>query len=179
MNKILVNQEELNLIENNFPMLIHGEERSGASLYTVTLAVNLFSQGFLVVFLCGYPQAEEEFAKQVGGVFYKDQVVFYTKEKVLEFKEFVINPNNGKRIIFVKNIELFGEDVLDLVLAKDKIVLSGDVNKCDSKDQIFDTKFNTKIYFSNLDNVVLPALQKYEGFFVSGNLEGVTKVKFI
>ena len=51
MNKILVNQEELYITEKDLPILIHGEDGSGASLYTVTLAVNLFSQDSPIVFL--------------------------------------------------------------------------------------------------------------------------------
>ncbi|MDR3519358.1 MAG: hypothetical protein P4L63_00500 [Candidatus Pacebacteria bacterium] len=178
MNKILVNQEELNLTEKDFPVLIHGEEGSGASLYTVTLAVNLFSQGFPIVFLCGYPMAEEEFKKQLAGASYQDKVIFYTKEKVSEFKESVINPINSQRIIFVKNIELFEKDVFDLILLKNKIILSGDLNRCVCKKQILSTKFNTKIFFSSFDNMAFSVLRKYEGFFVSDGLKGATKVKF-
>lgn len=178
MNKILVNQEELNLTKINFPVLVHGEEGSGASLYTVTLAVNLFSQDFPIVFLCGYPMAEEEFKKQLDGTSYKDKVVFYTKEKVSEFKEFVINPINSQSIIFIKNIELFEKDVFDLILTKNKIILSGDLNKCSCKNQILSTKFNTKIFFSSFSNMAFSVLRKYEGFFVSKNLKGATKVKF-
>ena len=178
MNTILVNQEELNLKENDFPMLIHGEEGSGASLYTITMAVNLFSQDFFLVFLCGYPMAEEEFKKQLGMDSYKDKVVFYTKENVSEFKKFVNNSNNTKRIIFIKNIELFDEDVLDLILTRNNIILSGNVEKCGSKQKILNKKFNTKIFFSSLENMTFKLLQKYEGFLVSNNLQGMTKVKF-
>lgn len=177
MNKILVNQEELNFIENDFPMLVHGEEGSGASLYTVTVAVNLFSQGFPIVFLCGYPQAKKEFVKQVAKISYKDQVVFYTKEKISEFKEFVINPNNKERIIFIKNVELFSDDIFNSVLSKNKIVVSGDISKCVCMKQILNTKFNTRIFFSPLENMTFKLLQKYEGFFVSNSLKGITKVK--
>jgi hypothetical protein len=178
MNKILVNQKELNFTENNFPVLIHGEEGSGASLYTVTMAVNLFSQNFPIVFLCGYPMAEEEFKKQLDRTSYKDKVYFYTKEKVSEFKEVLINANNAESIIFVKNIELFEKDIFDLVLPKNKIILSGDLNKCNAKEQILNTKFNTKIFFSQFHDMKFAVLRKYEGFFVSNNLKGATKVKF-
>jgi hypothetical protein len=177
MNKILVNQEELSIAEKDFPILIHGEEGSGASLYTITVAVNLFSQGFPIVFLCGYPMAEEELKKQIDGVPYKDQVIFFTQDEISKFKNFLNNTNNAERIIFVKNIELFKEDVFSLILPKNKIVLSGDIDKCSFKEKILNIKFNTQVFFSPLNNVVLPTLKKYEGFFTSDNLKGITKVK--
>ena len=47
--------------------------------------------------------------KQVGGDFDKDQAVFYTKEKVSEFKQELGNLNNDGKAIIIKNIELFEE----------------------------------------------------------------------
>jgi hypothetical protein len=177
MNQISVDEKEFNFTGNIFPMFIHGEDKSGASLYTVTMAVNLFAQNLPIVFLCGYPMAEVEFKKQVNQVYKKEQIIFYTKEHVSEFKEFITNPNNQERIIFIKNIELFDKNVFDFVLPKNKIIFSGDLNKCSSKDKILNINFKTKVFFSKLDDVKLPALQKYEGFLISENLKGITKVK--
>jgi hypothetical protein len=177
MNKILLNEKEFNFTENNFPILIHGEDKSGASFYTISIAVNLFLKNLPIVFLCGYPMAEEEFRKQVNQDYGKDRIIFYTKERISEFKEFVADQNNQERIIFIKNIELFDEDIFNLISSKNKIILSGDINKCSFKDKILNKKFNTKIFFSPFNDVKLPALQKYEGFLVSSNSEGVTKVK--
>jgi hypothetical protein len=73
---------------------------------------------------------------------------------------------------------LFKEEIFDLVLPKDKIVLSGDINKCSFKNRILNTKFKTKIFFSALGNFTFKLLQKYEGFFVSDDLKGITKVIF-
>ena len=53
MNKILVNEKEFNFTEENLPILIHGEDKSGASLYTIAIAANLFSQKEKLVILCG------------------------------------------------------------------------------------------------------------------------------
>ena len=92
--------------------------------------------------------AEEEFKKQVGGDFDKDQAVFYTKEKVSEFKQELGNLNNDGKAIIIKNIELFEEEIFNLVFSKNKIILSGDVNKCDCKNQILSKNFKTKILFS-------------------------------
>ena len=122
--------------------------------------------------------AEEEFIKQLDGYLYKEKAIFYTKEKTSEFKEFVINPNNANRIIFIKNIELFKEDILELVFSKNNIVLSGDVDKSDCRQNILNKKFCTKIFFSSLGNMTVKLLQKYEGFLTSNNLQGITKVKF-
>jgi len=47
---ILLNKEKITFREENLPILIHGEEGSGASLYTISLAVNFISLGSRIIF---------------------------------------------------------------------------------------------------------------------------------
>ena len=157
-------------------MLIHGHDKSGASFYTVTVAANIFSRGSKIAFLSGYPMAQEEFRKQVGKDFDAAKIVFYTKEHVSEFKEFMSNAENQDRIVVLKNIELFSEDVFDLVSSKKNIIISGDLGKCNFKEKIMNKKFATKIFFSPFDDAALPPLQKYEAFINFNSLEGTTRV---
>jgi len=42
--------------------------------YTISLIANLFSEGFNVIVLCGYPMAFEQFKKQVSSL--NKRVVF-------------------------------------------------------------------------------------------------------
>lgn len=176
MFKILLDGEEKQFSLDSLPILIHGEDGSGASLYTVSFAANLYSQGFTILFLCGYPMAEEEFAKQVGSG-YGNKARFFTKERIEEFKKVLASKNNDKKVIVIKNIELFGEDVFDLVARKLNIVISGDINKSSFKQAIVDKGFTTQIYFSPLEGVEFPEMNKYEGFVISDKYKGVTSLQ--
>ncbi len=177
MNKILLDGEEVRqFVKESLPTLIHGEDVSGASLYTVSLAANFYARGFPILFLCGFSMAEDEFVKQ-GGNYDNGKVQFYTKEKVEEFKEILASENTDDQVIVIKNIELFEEDVFGLIASKENVVISGDINKSSFMQAILDKEFTTQIYFSPLMDTELPALNKYEGFVVSGGYKGVTSLQ--
>ena len=173
MKTVLVNKERFNFTENNLPVLIHGEEGSGASFYTIVLIANLFSQGFKILTLCGYHMAEDEFKKQVGDL--GDKAVFYTKEKEFEFLLSNLE-DEDKRIILIKNVELFEDNVISTILKNKNVIISGDLNKCAFKKKILEKSFPIKIFFSKLTEIETPITNKYEGFFISDKLQGVTKV---
>ncbi|MEK7654014.1 MAG: hypothetical protein AAB345_01890 [Patescibacteria group bacterium] len=173
MNKILVNEKEYNFIDNNLPILIHGEDKSGASLYTMSLAANLYSQGSKLLFLCGYKQAQEEFVKQVGSS--NQNANFLTKERAGNFKTLLAESTD--RIIFIKNIELFSDDIFDLVKENERLIISGDINQCSFKKKILEKSFTTKIFFTQLNGFDVPELQKYKGFLKSENLQGLTSLE--
>lgn len=175
MNQILLDGKEVKVIvPDSLPMLIHGQDGSGASLYTICLAAKWFSQGYKVLFLCGYDMAEEEFANQIEGDY--DQVSFYTKDNLGAFKSAVQAGLTDNTIVIVKNIELFGGDLLDLLDSIKNLIISGNVNSSDFKDRIFHKKFVTTVYFSDIDNKNLQ-LKKYEGLVTSGDYQGVTMVQ--
>ena len=71
----------------------------------------------------------------MGENFDKDKVIFYTKEYVSDFKNFIENANED-RIIIIKNIELFEESIFDLLSTRNKIIISGDLSKCSFKNKI-------------------------------------------
>jgi hypothetical protein len=176
MKKIFVNKKEIQFSEDNLPMLIHGEDHAGASFYTISLVANLFLQGSKVVVLCGYSMAEDQFKKQI--VDFNNKDVFYTKEQILDFKNKVSSIIDiDEYIILLKNIELFDEEVVDFILGKKKYIISGDFNKCPFQDKVLEKSFTTKIFFSEFSGIDMPPLNKYEGFFISESLKGVTKLE--
>lgn len=173
MRKILLDGKEVkSLVTNNLPMLIHGKENSGASLYTISLASKWFSQGCEVLFLCGYQMAEQEFAIQVGAD--HPNAKFYTKDKIDEFVTELKNSYSKNVVIFVKNIELFDEKVFDTIFAFKKVIVSGDIDQVNFKHKLLSNKFTTKIYFSDLGGESLPPIQKYHGFVITSESKGVT-----
>lgn len=171
--KVILNDKEVpELVTESLPMLIHGQEGSGASMYTIALAAKWYEQGYNVLFLCGYEMAEEEFIKLVG----QSNGQFFTKERQDDFKK-LLNEPVDKRVVVVKNIELFGEDIIDLVSILDKVIISGDLNQSAFKDKILAVEYVTKFYFSEIEGISLPDLKKYEGFVIANNFEGVTKLQ--
>ncbi len=166
---------ELNLTKKDLPILIHGEDKLGASLYTMSLAANLHSQGNKILFLCGYAQAREEFTKQVGE--FDDSATFFVKEGVENFKNTL--PQSGDRIVIIKNIELFDENIFKLIKGAQNLIVSGDVGRCSFGKALTKETFATKVFFSELDGFDVPKLEKYAAFFTSKNLQGITTAQVV
>lgn len=171
MRKILLDRKEITLSTESLPMLIHGKEGSGASLYTICLASKWFTQGNEVLFLCGYPMAEEEFEREV--TMKHDTAKFFTKEKINEFTA-ALKAASDNTIIFVKNIELFDENLFSLINSNRNIIISGDVENSSLKNTLLAKNFKTGIYFSPLEGKSLLLTQKYQGTVISGEYTGIT-----
>lgn len=175
MRKILQDGREVTKLENgSLPMIIHGKEGSGASLYTICLAAKWFTQGNEVLFLCGYPMAEEEFEREVGIT--HENAKFYTKDNVKQFIS-AIKSVSDNTVIFVKNIELFDDNLLSLIDSKHNIAISGDIENSRFKSKLLTKTFTTEIYFSPLDGKNKLPTQKYEGCIISGKYKGITKLQ--
>lgn len=176
MKKILLDDKEVStLVPDSLPMLIHGEDESGASLYTICLAAKWFQQKHHILFLCGYTLAEEEFAHQVGKSY--ENVTFYTREHVEEFINTLKKGVSARTIVLVKNIELFDEKLIHSLNDIDNLIISGNIEKSDIRDEVVKKEFSTSIYFSPLLGIELPELEKYQGFVVSGDYRGITQLQ--
>lgn len=173
MKKILLDGQDYRFAENKLPLLIHGLDKSGASLYTISVIADLFLQGHKVLVLCGYPMAREEFTNQVGT--YNSRALFYTKDQGSVFLSQLKDLQDiGERIIILKNVELFDETIFKQIAARGRFIASGDFSKCAFKDRILETTFSTKVFFSLLEGFDVPGLKKYEGFLKSTAAEGIT-----
>ena len=174
LKKILLDGKEFHFTQYDLPILIHGEEHVGASLFTVSVLADLYAQGSKVIALTGYPMAKNAFVEQTGS---EENVQFFTKEKADDFINYISQtPDLNDHTVLIKNIELFNEEVFNTVKNINNLILSGDVNKCSFKEELLQNTFNTKIYFSPLDEKI-PDLQKYYGYFVSQNHIGFVSVE--
>lgn len=170
MKKISLEGAEYRFSRADMPILIHGTDASGASLYTISLAAGLYARGAELLFLCGYPMAEEEFARQAGPS--DGRAVFFTKDHVAGFlRRLEASP---EAIVVAKNAELFGDDVFIPVLARTDVVVSGDIARCPSADRILGARFRTNILFSGLGTLDVPKLEKYAAYFASDDRNGTT-----
>jgi hypothetical protein len=175
MNKILLDGKEVEtLVPESLPMLIHGEHGSGGSLYTVCLAAKWFTQGYDILFLCGYPMAEEAFSKEVGNV--HPNARFFIQEKAEEFMKAVKTLQKENTAVVVKNIELFDDKVFNAVHDLHNLIISGDVYKSKAKENILAKEYTTEIYFSAVEGKDIPELQKYQGFVMTEGYKGMTSL---
>lgn len=142
--------------------------------------------------LTAYPMARENFMEQISGA--ESKVVYV--ESIEELKEnktaqaiifksgdgdFFLEAaprlkDLGESVIFIKNIEIFSESVLGFVLSFEKVILSGDIDKCAVKDKLLAAKFNTIVAFSPPEVVLpfeMPPLPKFQGYFWGKSGKGV------
>ncbi len=172
--KILLNDKEVTeLLPEHLPLLIHGAEKSGASMYTIALAAQWFSQDYEIIFLCGYPMAEEAFNGLVSRT--NGKAKFFTKDKVEEFID-KVKTINDKTIIIIKNAELFDDRPIKALTNKKLIIISGDINQASTKDVILNISFATQIYFSEFPDVDTSKLLKYTGLVVSDDFNGIASL---
>ena len=194
--KILLNDKELHLSENNLPCLIHYKEKQGGSQFTVTLVANLFLQGSKILFLTAYPYAKDNFFEQVEGM---ESKIFFVdnKEKLSEaqnYQAIILKAGNNQlylealktlpdlseRIILIKNFEIFNQAVLNSSIKFEKIILSGDIDKSVFKKQISDKSYKTTITFSEPETPLsfkTPMLEKYVGYLKTTTQEGFVKLE--
>jgi hypothetical protein len=174
--KILLDDHEFHFSNENFPILIHGEEGSGASLFTISALADLYSQGSKIIALTGFSMANEEFCKQIGEQ-KTDKALFFIKDQTEKFIDFIKTQNDiNERIMLIKNIELQDKEVFDTVKNFEKIIISGDINNCPYKKILINKHFASKIYFSQFD-LSLPPLQKYQGYLISPSLNGIVSLE--
>ena len=86
----------------------------------------------------------------------------------------------NERVVLVKNIEAFGGRVFDACLNLDRLVLSGHIDKCVSKNEIMRKNYNSIVVFTKPEisiPVEVPELEKWCGYLSNGNQNGIIKVE--
>ena len=194
-DKIILNNEIYKVSENDLPCLVHYEEKSGGSHFSVTMITDLFLQDKKILFLTAYPMAKENFFSQIKG--YEEKTSYITDIKQLDenIQGIILESGNenlflqaiktlkdvDERIILIKNIEFFNQTIFDNCLNFKKLILSGNLDKCIAKQEIKNKKFNTIVNFTKPEielGIQMPPLEKYIGYWWSQDKEGLTKIQF-
>ena len=174
IDAVLLNKEFFKFNAENLPCLMNYREKMGGSHLSIVLIADLFAQGHKIVFLCGYPAAEEKFMELIDKDYSNikfvtnredfphaeeyQMVMIKNGNESLLYDASNILPDFKERIIFIKNIEKFGEDTFDLVLPLEKLILSGNVDECIAKWKITQKHFNSIIAF-NQPQIIIPNLE--------------------
>ena len=194
--KILFNNNEFYFSEDGLPCLVHYKEKMGGSQFTVTLIADLFLQGSKILFLTAYPYAKDNFYEQTKGM--ESKIFFAEKKEDLigaeKYQAIILKSGDGNlflealktlediknRVVLVKNFEVFEKNILDSSIILEKIILSGDIDKSDSKKQIGDKLYKTAILFSNPEAALpfkAPELNKYVGYLKTNSKEGLVRLE--
>jgi hypothetical protein len=182
----------LRLSADYLPMLIHGKEGQGASLFSISAMANLCAQGAKCIYICGYQMARDEFEKQLSlghtPVTYtansepealgRAQTIYLKREdEHLLSKLSRELPDYSERILFLKNCELFSENAVQQALIHKKLVLSGDIQACSGADAIIAHSWQTTVEFSPLhENSFYQEVPKYSAVITSGANSGIVSL---
>lgn len=194
--KILLNDEEFHVGEDDLPCLVHYKEKQGGSQFTVTLVADLFLQGRKILFLTAYPMAKDNFFEQTKGM---ESKIFFVddKEKLSEaqnYQAIILKSGDGdlyiealktlsdlsERVVLIKNFEIFDQNILDSSIKLEKIILSGNIDESVAKKQISDKLYKTTITFSEPETALpfkRPVLDKYVGYLKTADKEGLIKLE--
>lgn len=196
INSFLLNKQPFKITEMDLPCLITYRERMGGSHFSVTFVANLFLQGSKILFLTAYPMAKEDFLQQIGtdhskisfvNSFPELQVAINAQVIILEsgnealFLEVVkVLPDLHERVILVKNMEIFSDTLFDACLRLEKVILSGNIDTCITKEKISQHKFKTIIAFNQPTTplaVTVPPLEKWTGYLLSSDKNGIIAIQ--
>ena len=193
--EILLNNEVYHFMESELPCLIAYQAGTGGSYFSIAMVADLFFSGSKILFLTAYPIAKDAFLEQIKESGSKINYVTHEGELDDNAQVIIIESGNeelflkiiGKvtdleeRVVLVKNMEVFSEKTFDVCLRLQKIIFSGEIDKCPSyiQKQISNKKFNTTIAFFEPQiplNFKVPTLEKYTGYLLSQSQKGFVKV---
>lgn len=191
---ILLNNEVYQISEDVLPCLIHYTPESGGSRFTLSIVANLFLKGSKILFFTAYPMAKDDFLQQIEGMASKTTMVTDESQLSCNSQAIIIESGNenlflqavsklddiDERVILVKNIEVFGNAVFDSCLEFEKIIFSGDLDKCSMRKQISKKQYNATVLFNKseaLPKAELENLKKYSGYLWSRSKEGLVTVQ--
>ncbi len=148
----------------DWPILIHGASKAGASFFTVALTADLIRRGERMVFMCANGEAirawQYELALNKPAVKYSAvgslaatalvemQLVTLFKRRGTDLLTSLCALKDwGERIVVIKNVEeLLRSELWAVVKSHPRLILSGDFAK--TKIDIDPKLFNTQILFS-------------------------------
>lgn len=177
----------------NLPALVHGMEGSGASFFSISLAVQLHLKKQKLIMFTAYPMAKEEFFAQIGDdkdtVFCLDAIEDIQKAE--GFQTIIIKSGDEELLtafmeefpslleyaLFIKNVEnIKSLDVVEFAVSHPSII-SGDVTKSPFTDAILSGEFKTKALLSTLGSEDCSGLDKYQAKLITGNKECIVSLQ--
>lgn len=194
MPKIVLNNSPFHLTSQYLPSLIHGVEHSGSSFFSVACMADLLLMGQKILLFTAYPMARDMFLSlttdsyESGTIFTPDEIgkekdktaiIVKSGDQKLFLQVLEQLKDLDERIVFIKNIEVFSEELYGSISSLKNIIFSGDIDKCKYKDRMLKKDFQSVIMFSDMQttNFQLPELGQYEGLMLGETNGGIIVVK--
>jgi len=174
--KILVNDQEVVFNKEDFPMLINGADKSGASFFSISLLVNLFENGEKVLLFSAFDPAKEEFKKQLSVSINENALIIESGDEKNFIKELDKVIDLSERIVLCKNIENYSSNLFNKLKDQELVIFSGDIDKCEFGEKLANKDFTTKIFFSYPEKLEVEnkiELLKYKGLIINQKYNGV------
>ncbi len=175
---IILNNQVPDYSQFDFPILVSGAEKTGSSLFSVSLLANFLKNGRKVVFFSAYPEAKAEFRKQIIG--FENKAIIIDPGEEQAFLDTLKNITDlSERIVLIKNMNKYSKKVFDAVKNLKLIIFSGDTDRCEFTDELLKINIPTKIFFSaslKFASNKLDELPKYCGQIFSERHNGIIKL---
>lgn len=150
VTRIFLNNQEFTFTEKDLPILIHGIDKAGSSLFTISLIAQFARNGSKILFFSRYDMAKEEFREQMRDGDLGNVISVKTGEEEDLLTTLKQTPDIQERVILLKNIDALRPDIFPAIKACHKLVISGDIDRCSFGDELRTIPFKTIIQFSPL-----------------------------
>jgi len=158
--------------KNGLPLLIHGKEGCGASIFSIKLVAEFIKQGNPLVFWSAYSAAKETLNKEFNGTLPSEITVIADENP--QNLEAVLAKVHSNQTLFVKNFEVASKEIREKLLTKNLLIIAGDLENVLTKEEFL--SFPTRILFSSFEGVDLPVLEKYQGYLFSKDKNETVKI---
>ena len=176
---IVVNNEIINFHKGDFPMLISGAPSAGSSFFSIELMIDLYKRGEKIILFSAYEQAKELFKKEVGVELSDNALIIESGDDNLFLEQLDKIQDLSERIILYKNIDNYDRKLFDKLKDRELVIFSGDIDRCEFREELMKKEFKTKIFFSysskfEIENKI--GLPKYNGLIMSEKYNGLISI---
>jgi hypothetical protein len=175
---ILINNKISNFEKTDFPMIINGVDKSGASFFSVSLLASLLKQGRKTLLFSAYPMAKAEFRKQIQG--FEDQaIIIDSGDEEVFIKTISACPDLSERVALIKNIDSYSVNLFNAIKNLKQVIISGNLDNCAWADGLLNMKYSSLILFSsshNFPKISLSKIPQYSGIITSSRYNGIIQL---
>jgi len=110
---ISLNRAPLDINSLEFPILVNGADKTGASHYSIELLAELYKTNHKIIFFSGYEMAKTAFKERLGNSFneYNIHILENAHEEQL-LQALQSTPDIESYILYIKNFDLYAPSTI-------------------------------------------------------------------
>jgi hypothetical protein len=169
---IFLNNSPLEVATLEFPIMINGADKTGASYFSIELLTEMYAHGEHILFFSGYEMAKSSFKEKVGDSFDERRVIILEDANETQLLSALQTlPDISSHTIYIKNFDLYAPTTIQEVLKFPKLLFMGNIDLAKAKNEIKQHNWGTKISFG------FPEVEKYYGVIESARLNGQVHIE--